>query len=143
MQEVCLVIRSIIYYPISYRFRLTKAHTRQHIYSSMLILLVRNIYQKGNTSVKMFVLEFENQLLLVRKAVIDENEHERLFNITVRHKQRSSAFIAILYCHSRVLNHELYSYPKMSVKWPLAMAYIWSAHSTSTYKLYIMTPLSF
>jgi hypothetical protein len=53
---------------------------------------------------------------------MDVNEHERLLNITLRYKVKERG----LYCcptfhsHSMVFNNEHSSYPKISVKRPLA-----------------------
>jgi hypothetical protein len=50
---------------------------------------------------------------------MDVNEHERLSNITLRDKikNRDKTFIAILHF---TFNNDQNSYPKMSVKYPLA-----------------------
>jgi len=50
---------------------------------------------------------------------LDVKEHDRLFNITLKHnfKQRNITFIDMLhFSHSRIFNNEKNSYPKISVK---------------------------
>ena len=54
---------------------------------------------------------------------MDVIEHERLSNITLRHKikLKNSTFIAVLhFSHSKVFNNEQNSYPKMCVKQTLS-----------------------
>ena len=55
---------------------------------------------------------------------MDVNEHERLSNIILRHKLKCFYCCSAVHNHSRDINNEQNSYPKMSVKQPLVCSWL-------------------
>ena len=102
-------------YEFSVRFRQTLSHK----------LYLESIATWGSKTGKMYQLA---------RTYMDENEHERLSKVTLRHKLPVNEVIKqLFYCcstcqsHSKIFNKEPNLYPKMRVKDTLACC--WAANS--------------